>query len=252
MKDKMAVHYSAKTPIWETPQDLFDQLNSEFRFDLDPCALPENAKCELYFTPKEDGLSQSWDGHHVFMNPPYGREISKWVKKAAESKALVVCLLPARTDTRWFHDYVYKKTEIRFVKGRLKFGGASENAPFPNMIVIFNPNKPKKIYLAGPYSHPEEALRLKRFEQLNGIAADIMSKGDFVYSPISHTHPIAAAGKLPLGWEFWEKYDTTFIEWADEVHVAMLDGWELSKGVQAEISIAKALNKTIRYIEVQI
>ncbi|PLX71854.1 MAG: adenine methyltransferase [Denitrovibrio sp.] len=134
----MAVHYSAKTTIWETPQDLFDQLNAEFQFNLDPCALAENAKCERYFTPEEDGLSKSWDGCRVFMNPPYGREIPVLIEKAASSKALIVCLLPARTDTRWFHDYVYGKAEIRFIKGRLKFGNAVHNCPFPCMIVVFN------------------------------------------------------------------------------------------------------------------
>lgn len=130
--------FSSKTDLWETPQNLFEQLNNEFRFVLDVCALPENAKCSVYYTPEVDGLAQPWYGT-CWCNPPYGREIGKWVRKAAESKALVVMLLPARTDTRWFHDYIYNKdhVEIRFLRGRLKFGGSKNSAPFPSMIAIF-------------------------------------------------------------------------------------------------------------------
>jgi phage N-6-adenine-methyltransferase len=136
---KMDVHYSSKTDLWATPQDFFNELHQEFSFTLDVCALPENAKCDRYFTPEMDGLDQEWKGI-CWMNPPYGREIGKWVKKAYEASkegVTVVCLLPARTDTRWFHDYIYGKAEIRFIKGRLRFGGATENAPFPNMVVVF-------------------------------------------------------------------------------------------------------------------
>lgn len=132
----MNVHFSSKTDIWATPQDLFDELNKQWNFTLDPCALPENAKCDRFYTPEDDGLSQNWNGHTVFMNPPYGREIGKWVKKAYESNCYAVCLLPARTDTKWFHDYCLKG-EIIFLKGRLKFGGAKHSAPFPSMIVVF-------------------------------------------------------------------------------------------------------------------
>ena len=130
------IHFSSKTDLWATPQATFDELNDEFSFTLDPCATKQNAKCEKFYTEKEDGLKQNWDGEVVFMNPPYGREIGKWVKKAVESKALVVMLLPARTDTRWFHDYIYQKCDIRFLKGRLKFGDAVNSAPFPSMVVI--------------------------------------------------------------------------------------------------------------------
>jgi len=127
----------------------FDTLNIEFNFTLDPCALPENAKCSKYFTPEQDGLKQSWQHNTVFMNPPYGREISKWVKKAYEESSAdccVVCLLPPRTDTRWWWDYCMKG-EIRFIKGRLKFKGKNEQgvevnypATFPSAIVIFRQN----------------------------------------------------------------------------------------------------------------
>jgi len=137
----MSVHFSSKTPEWSTPQDLFDELDREFGFKLDPCANLENHKCENFYTVDNDGLSHDWHLFGpVFMNPPYGRVIGKWVKKAYESSlngATVVCLLPARTDTRWFHDYIYGKAEIRFIRGRLKFGGSKNSAPFPSMIAIF-------------------------------------------------------------------------------------------------------------------
>jgi phage N-6-adenine-methyltransferase len=135
----MDVMVSSKTCIWETPQNLFDELNDEFHFTLDVCAFPENAKVSNYFTPEINGLSQEWKGV-CWMNPPYGREISSWIKKAVESAsngAMIVCLLPARTDTRWWHDYVIPFGEIRFLKGRLKFGGSKHNAPFPSAVVIF-------------------------------------------------------------------------------------------------------------------
>lgn len=134
------VMFSSKTDLWSTPQDFYDKLNEEFHFETDVCALPENAKCAHYYTPEEDGLAQEWEGV-CWCNPPYGREIGKWVEKAAKSsKATVVMLLPARTDTRWFHDWIYEKAEIRFIKGRLKFGGQKNAAPFPSMVVIFERN----------------------------------------------------------------------------------------------------------------
>lgn len=132
--------FSSNTDLWSTPQDFFNELNREFNFEIDVCALPENAKCNTYYTPDIDGLKQEWNGV-CWMNPPYGREISKWVKKAYESSlngATVVCLLPARTDTKWWHEYCMKG-EIRFVKGRLKFGDSNNSAPFPSAIVIFSP-----------------------------------------------------------------------------------------------------------------
>lgn len=134
------VLFSSKSVVWETPQDLFDKLNAEFHFDLDVCALPENAKCERYYTPEDDGLLQPWNGV-CWCNPPYGKTIGKWVQKAYETFAgggTVVMLLPARTDTKWFHEYIYNKAEIRFIKGRLKFGNSKNAAPFPSMIVVFD------------------------------------------------------------------------------------------------------------------
>lgn len=138
--NKLAVHFSSATDLWATPQAFFDSVAIEFPFQLDVCALPENAKCPRYFTPAQDGLAQVWKGV-CWMNPPYGREIGKWVKKAFESAqegATVVCLLPARTDTAWWHDYA-AKGEVRFLRGRLKFGGQKNSAPFPSALVVFRP-----------------------------------------------------------------------------------------------------------------
>ncbi|WP_087064465.1 DNA N-6-adenine-methyltransferase [Intestinibacillus massiliensis] len=133
--------FTSSTDLWATPQDFFDELDTEFGFTLDACALPENAKCDQYYTPDQDGLSQPWSGT-VWCNPPYGRQVARWVEKAshsAEAGATVVMLLPARTDTRWFHQYIYGHAETRFVAGRIKFGGAKYGAPFPNMVVVFRP-----------------------------------------------------------------------------------------------------------------
>lgn len=133
--------FTSLTGEWATPQKFFDQLDCEFHFDLDVCALPENAKCRRYFTPSDDGLLQKWCGV-CFCNPPYGRSIGAWVNKAYQSSlrgAIVVMLIPARTDTRWFHNYIYGKAEIRFLRGRLKFGGSKNSAPFPSMVVVFRP-----------------------------------------------------------------------------------------------------------------
>lgn len=137
----MDVHYSSKTNEWSTPQAFFDELNKEFNFTLDPCATSENAKCTKYFTVEDDGLKQDWSNDVVFMNPPYGREIKYWVQKAFEESlkgATVVCLIPARTDTTYWHNYIFGKADdIRFIKGRLKFGGSKNPAPFPSAIIIY-------------------------------------------------------------------------------------------------------------------
>lgn len=136
--------FSSKTDLWETPQDLFDKLNNEFQFTLDVCATPENAKCDKFYTKEQDGLKHPWKGT-VWCNPPYGRGIGQWVRRAlfaSVSGSTVVMLLPARTDTKWFHDYIYKRNnvEIRFIRGRLKFGGNKNSAPFPSMVVVFMPH----------------------------------------------------------------------------------------------------------------
>lgn len=133
------VMFSSQTDQWETPQDLFNKLDAEFGFTLDVCALPENAKCSRYYTPEDDGLSQPWTGV-CWCNPPYGRLVGKWVRKAFFSSvegATVVMLLPARTDTKWFHDFILHRAEVRLLKGRLKFGRGIGSAPFPSMLVIY-------------------------------------------------------------------------------------------------------------------
>lgn len=138
----MSTMFSSKTDLWATPQDLFDELNNEFHFDIDVCADESNHKCDKYYSKEQDGLKQIWMGT-VWCNPPYGREISKWVEKGYNSHRLynncIVMLLPARTDTKWFHQYIYNNpnAEIRFIKGRLKFGNSKNSAPFPSMIVVF-------------------------------------------------------------------------------------------------------------------
>ena len=131
---------TSNTPEWATPQDFFDELDKEFAFTLDPCATAQNAKCVKYYTAQDNGLAQNWSGEKVFMNPPYGRTIKDWMAKAVESwrdcGATVVCLVPARTDTAWWHDYAMLG-EIRFIRGRLRFGNSVNAAPFPSAVVIF-------------------------------------------------------------------------------------------------------------------
>lgn len=130
---------SSNTSEWATPQKLFNLLNKEFNFNLDPCSTDQNYKCEKHYTQKDNGLIKSWEGYRVYCNPPYGRQIYWWVKKAYDENkkgTFVVLLLPARTDTKWFHEFIYNKHEIRFLKGRLKFNDGESNAPFPSMLVI--------------------------------------------------------------------------------------------------------------------
>ena len=135
--------YSSRSEEWPTPQQFFISLNHEFHFTLDPCATKQNAKCRRYFTKAQNGLDQDWTTHRVFCNPPYGRDISNWARKCFEASrggALVVLLAHARTDTRWFHDWVYGKAdEIRFIRGRLKFGDGRQSAPFPSLVAVYRP-----------------------------------------------------------------------------------------------------------------
>ena len=141
----MAVHFSSRSNEWQTPQDLFDALDAEFHFTLDPCCQHATAKCSKHYTQAENGLSKSWAGETVFMNPPYGREIGKWVRYAYEQSLLgatVVCVIPSRTDTAWWHDYCMRG-EVRFLRGRVKFvrDGVASPAPFPTAIVVFRYKK---------------------------------------------------------------------------------------------------------------
>ena len=133
--------FSSKTDMWSTPQEFYNRLNEEFNFNLDPCSTNENYKCEKHFTIDDDGLKQDWEGYTVFVNPPYGRVIKDWVKKCHDESlkpnTTIVMLIPARTDTIYFHKYIYNIATIRFLKGRLKFGECKNSAPFPSMVVIF-------------------------------------------------------------------------------------------------------------------
>jgi len=131
--------YSSKDTVRETPPDFFERLDREFHFDRDVCAIAANTKCETFFSPEDDALQQDWIGT-CWMNPPYGREIGKWLQKdyeEAQKGAVVVCLLPSRTDTRWWHDWVMRAKEVRLVKGRLTFVGCASAAPFPSAVVVF-------------------------------------------------------------------------------------------------------------------
>ena len=137
---------SSEDMTWPTPQPIFDALNAEFKFTLDPCCVPATAKCAKYYTPKEDGLKQDWSGERAFVNPPYGKWLKPWMKKSYEESlrgALVVCLVPARVDTAWWHDYA-AKGEVRFPRGRIK----NKNGvywPFAAAIVVFKPRQDVKM-----------------------------------------------------------------------------------------------------------
>ncbi len=140
-KEEERALYASGSCEWATPQWLFDELDAEFHFTLDPCSTDENAKCRKHYTVADNGLAKDWTGETVFCNPPYGRGVSDWVRKcylhATSGGGTSVMLIPARTDTEWFHEYIYGKAEVRFLRGRLKFGGSKWNAPFPSMVVVF-------------------------------------------------------------------------------------------------------------------
>lgn len=158
--------FSAESVEWETPQIIFDYLDNIYRFTLDPCCHKKTAKCKKFYTKQDDGLSKSWKGETVFMNPPYGREISKWIMKAWEESEMdditIVCLVPARTDTKWWHNYCMFADKITFIKGRLKFNKwkyvytssgkryinivDTNSAPFPSAIVVFNGSLSRTTY----------------------------------------------------------------------------------------------------------
>jgi len=138
MSHRLDVHFAHRSDEWATPDDLFAEIDAVFHFDLDACATAENAKCERFFAKDQDALLQRWHGT-VWMNPPYGRQIGAFMKKAYEESqhgATVVCLVPSRTDTAWWHRYA-KRGQIIFLRGRLRFGGSQTSAPFPSAIVVF-------------------------------------------------------------------------------------------------------------------
>jgi len=150
-KETQVVMFSSKTGEWATPEDFFEKLDWRFGpFDLDPCADPTNTKCANFFTEAEDGLTKNWEGFTSFINPPYGRGIDKWIKKAYEESrkedTRAVMLIPARTDTKYWHKYVMRADEIYFVKGRLKFGSSDNSAPFPSAVVVFDGSNQRQVF----------------------------------------------------------------------------------------------------------
>lgn len=138
--ENIEVMFSSKKHDWSTPQEFFDELDREFHFDIDVCANEQNAKCVNYYTEDDNGLIQDWGGKTCFCNPPYSN-CAEWAEKAyyegSKPNTTIVMLIPARTDTKYFHKYIYKRAELRFIKGRLKFGNSKNAAPFPSMVVIF-------------------------------------------------------------------------------------------------------------------
>ena len=172
--------FSSKTDLWSTPQYLFDELDKEFHFTLDPCADETNHKCEKYYTKEQDGLIQDWQGETVFCNPPYGnKETGLWTKKCYEESlkkdTTVVLLIPARTDRISFHEYIYGKAEIRFIKGRLKFGDGKNTAPFPSMVVVF---RNKKETMVNAHEFIEHLL--KQQEKPSDLL-EIINRGCAIY-----------------------------------------------------------------------
>lgn len=135
--------FSSNSDEWKTPQELYRKLNERFKFTLDPCSTEENHLCDKYYTKKENGLCKSWKGETAFVNPPYS-EIKQWVEKCylehETNGVTAVMLIPSRTDTKYFHEYIYHKAKIEFIKGRLHFSNSKNSAPFPSMIVIYDAN----------------------------------------------------------------------------------------------------------------
>ena len=151
---------------WGTPNDLYEELNKKFNFTLDPCATHDNAKCNNFYTLEEDGLSKDWGGNTVFVNPPYTRgAIGKWIKKAEEESkkpnTTVVCLIPSRTDTKYWHEHCMNAAHIYFIKGRLKFQGEANNsAPFPSVLVVFSSDLKKYETITATSSVSKKGIRL--------------------------------------------------------------------------------------------
>jgi site-specific DNA-methyltransferase (adenine-specific) len=150
-KQAQQLMFSSKTDDWATPTEFFEKLNWRFGpFDLDACASIHNIQCANFFTEAEDGLSKDWEGFTTFVNPPYGRGIDKWIKKAFDEsrkdETRVVMLIPARTDTKYWHQYVMRADEIYFLKGRLKFGECDNSAPFPSAVVVFDGTNQRQIF----------------------------------------------------------------------------------------------------------
>ena len=164
----MNAHFSSRKTDWATPWELFSVLNISYgSFTLDVCATGENTKCARYFSPEENGFAQTWDGV-CWMNPPYGRAIGSWLVKAVVEiqkghADRVVCLLPARTDTAWWHNIVMPYGIVHFLRGRVRFDGAKHSAPFPSVIVVFDKQSTQDFFLRASRSNiaPHDGLQRK-------------------------------------------------------------------------------------------
>ena len=153
----LEVHFTNKSNEWETPRSLFKELDDEFNFTIDVCATKENAKCLRFYTKQINGLAQSWGNEVAFMNPPYGREIGVWVEKAYRESligAVVVCLIPARTDTRYWHDYIFPNAEVRFLKGRVKFLNNGEEVEYVEQLGLFGEEESEVVTSDGDMPAP--------------------------------------------------------------------------------------------------
>jgi len=182
MVSKMALQkamISSKTNEWETPQDLFEALNKEFNFTLDPCCKVTTAKCKKFFTIKDDGLKQDWSNDVVFMNPPYGGHTGDWIKKAYEESlkgSVVACLIVSSTDRSYWHEYIFPfAAQIRFVRGRLRFGKADSTAPFASAIVIFDNTKQYYPRICGYHESVSNSLSRRKHQGLE-VAIPFISK----------------------------------------------------------------------------
>jgi phage N-6-adenine-methyltransferase len=172
--------FTSRTEEWETPSYIFLSLNKEFNFQVDVCATSENAKCKVFFDKSVDGLKREWSPFRCWMNPPYGRNISSWMKKAfgeSQRGALVVCLIPSRTDTKWWHHWVMKSAEVRFVSGRISFGSSKQSAPFPSCIVIYYPE------LENPYKLTVPIIKSVSFDKTKNkmiLLSDFKNNDSFI------------------------------------------------------------------------
>jgi integrase/recombinase XerD len=239
-----SVHFRSRADQWATPPDLFDELNEEFAFTLDVCAEKSNAKCKKFFSPKEDGLKQRWEGT-CWMNPPYGRGVSNWMRKARQSAeengATVVCLVPARTDTAWWHEevapYIGERVEARFLKGRLKFGGQENSAPFPSVIVVFHGNPLKKQGVARKVSVVENS------KEVMGAEKNAESDNEEIVRENSGALVIVGQELMPVG-----QGDTRQVATSREKKAFSLSPLVSRRGEHAERRFLEFFAVTIRNI----
>ena len=199
-KKGLAYFNGKRSPDWETPQSLFDELNKIHKFTLDPCSNHENAKVEKHYTKEEDGLSKSWKNEVVFMNPPYGRKISPWVKKAhnelVKHNTKTVALLPSKTGPKWFQNYVKPLAEITYLPGRQKFGGEKRPAPFDSIIAIWR-NEPNEWYFR-LQDHIDHEIVITHYKRLGEICIECETCFEILHSQWEYPK------ELSIDWEVKE------------------------------------------------